>query len=219
MQNLTVHLGSATPLSSRAGPCAPALSTASADRSASPVSGARRPRAPRLGRCWAPSSGRGQAPRHPHATWHPHLSLLFSLLPRCRRATRSPLALLHLSSCLHSSLTPPLERPSLPTAPYTWTAASIYRQPTLPCGFRPSTAAVRHSPVSSSPSCQSLHFLTIFSPPCLSSAARPHTHRRHPPEPPPHRRTPSSDAVCAVSPSTRRSGAPLPSPPCPAPSP
>jgi hypothetical protein len=39
MQNLTVHLGSATPLSSRAGPRAPTLSTAPADRPAPPVSG------------------------------------------------------------------------------------------------------------------------------------------------------------------------------------
>jgi hypothetical protein len=39
MQNLTVYLGSATPLSSRAGPRAPALSIAPADRPAPPVSG------------------------------------------------------------------------------------------------------------------------------------------------------------------------------------
>jgi hypothetical protein len=96
---------------------------------------------------------------------------LFPPLPRCRRVARSPLTLLHSSSRLHSSPTPPLERPSLPTTPHTWTAASGHRQPTLPCGFRPSTAAVRYSPVSSSPSCQSLHFLAILSPPRLSDAA------------------------------------------------
>jgi hypothetical protein len=156
--------------------------------------------------------------------WHPHaltptFSLLFSPLPRCRRAALSPLALLHSSSHLHSSPTPPLERLSLPTAPRTWTAASSHRQPTLPRGFRPSTAAVRHSPVSSSLSYQSLQFLAIFSPSCLSGAAGPHTRRCHPPEPPPHRRTSSPDAVCTASPSTHRSGGPLPSPPCPAPSP
>jgi hypothetical protein len=39
MQNLTVHLGSATPLSSRAGPLAPVLSTAPADKPTPPVSG------------------------------------------------------------------------------------------------------------------------------------------------------------------------------------
>jgi hypothetical protein len=39
MQNLTVHLGSATLLSSRAGPRALVLSTAPADRAAPPVSG------------------------------------------------------------------------------------------------------------------------------------------------------------------------------------
>jgi hypothetical protein len=68
------------------------------------------------------------------------------------------------------------------------------------------------------PSYQSLQFLAFFSPPCLSGAAGPHTHRRHPLEPPPRRRTPPPDAVCTASPSTRRSGAPLPSPPCPTPS-
>jgi hypothetical protein len=149
----------------------------------------------------------------------PTFSLLFPPLPRCRRAARSPLTLLHSSSRLHSSPTPPLECPSLPTTPRTRTTASSHRQPTLPRGFRPSTAAVRHSPVSSSPSCQSLHFLAIFSPPCLSGAAGPHTRCRHPTEPPPHRRMPLPNAVCAASPSTRRFGAPPPSPPCSAPSP
>jgi hypothetical protein len=148
----------------------------------------------------------------------PTFSLLFPPLSRYRRAARSPLTLLHSSSRLHSSPTPPLECPSLPTTPRTRTTASSHRQPTLPRGFRPSTAAVRHSPVSSSPSCQSLHFLVILSHPCLSGAARPHTRCCHPPEPPPHRQTPPPDAVCAASPSTRSSGAPLPSPPCPAPS-
>jgi hypothetical protein len=38
MQNLTVHLGSATPLSSRAGPRVPVLSSTPADRPAPPVS-------------------------------------------------------------------------------------------------------------------------------------------------------------------------------------
>jgi hypothetical protein len=159
MQNLTVHLGSATPLSSRAGPRMPALSTAPADRPAPPVSGiavwhyaaahpsdaslsrsvrparacgARRPRAPCLGRCWAPSSGWGQAPRHPRAAWHPHardphLFPPLSPLPRCCRAARSPLTLLHSSSRPHSSLTPSLERPSFPTAPRTQTAASRHQ--------------------------------------------------------------------------------------------
>jgi hypothetical protein len=52
---------------------------------------------------------------------------LFLPLPRCRRVARSPLTLLHSFSRLHSSPTPPLERPSLPTAPHTRTAASSHR--------------------------------------------------------------------------------------------
>jgi hypothetical protein len=141
-----------------------------------------------------------------------------SSFPLCRAAAE-PLAPRSCCSTRPPVSTTPLKRPSLPTAPRTRTATSGHRQPTLPHGFWPSTATVRHSPVSSSQSYQSLQFLTIFSPICLSSAAGPHTHRRHPPEPPPHRRKPPPDAVCAASPSTRRSGAPLPSPPCPAPSP
>jgi hypothetical protein len=166
MQNLTVHPSGPSPYI-----LGPAHCVAAHPSDVSPLS---------------ISAGRGQAPRHPHART-PNFSLLFPPLPRCRRAARSPLAPLHSSSHLHSSPTPPLKRPSLPTSPRTWTAASSHRQPTLPRGFRPSTATVHHSPVSSSPSCQSLHFLAIFSPPCLSSAAGPHTHHCHPPEPPPHR--------------------------------
>jgi hypothetical protein len=41
----------------------------------------------------------------------------------------------HSFSRLHSSSTPPLEHPSLPTTPRTRTAASDHRQPTLPRGF------------------------------------------------------------------------------------
>jgi hypothetical protein len=250
MQNITVHLGSATPLSSRAGPCAPTLSTAPADRPAPPVSGtatrhcaaahlsapslpalsgrhargSRRPRAPRSSRCRGTPTGRGQAPRHPRAAWHPHardphlFPPLFPL-PRCRRATRSSLALLHSFPRPHSSLTPSLERPSFPTTPRTQTATSGHRQPPLPRGFRPSTAAVRHSPVSSSPSYQSPKFLTNPSLPRLSQAAGLHHPHRRPLEPPPHRRTPPPDTVGTASPSTRRSGVPLSSPPCPTPSP
>jgi hypothetical protein len=141
MQNLTVHLGLATPLSSRVGPCAPA--------------------------------------RHPHL---PALVATGACPPLCCADDRA-----HSSSRLHSSPTPPLERPSLPTAPRTQTTTSSHRQPLLPHGFRPSTAVVRHSPVSSSPSCQSLQFLAIFSPPYLFGAAGSRTRRHHPPEPPPHR--------------------------------
>jgi hypothetical protein len=54
-------------------------------------------------------------------------------------------------------------------------------------------------------------------PASLPRAARPlHAHQR-PPELPRSCWTPLLDAVCAASPSAHRSGAPLPSPPCPAP--
>jgi hypothetical protein len=127
--------------------------------------------------------------------------------------TRSPISTPLRLLLLSTRASPPLPTPR-PPPPTTG-----HRQPTLPHGFRPSTAAVHHSPVSSSLSYQSLQFLAIFSPSCLSGAAGPHTRRCHPPEPPPHRRTSSPDAVCTASPSTHRSGGPLPSPPCPAPSP
>jgi hypothetical protein len=202
MQNLTVHLGSATPLSSsnlseqrRAARARRILVTADRDT------------------VGAPPARRGQAPRHrpaPRGTSAAGPPLSFLSLSAA--LTTAPLKRdrAHSSSRLHSSPSPPLERPSLPTTPHTRTVASSHRQPPLPRRFRPSTAAVRHSSVSSSPSCQSLQFLAIFSPPCLSGAAGPHTRRRHPPELPPHRRTPPPDAVCAASPSARRSGAPLP---------
>jgi hypothetical protein len=151
---------------------------------------------PRSSRCRAPSAGRGQAPRYPRATWHPQartptFSFLFSPLPRCHRAARSPLALLHSSSHLHSSPTPPLERPSLPTAPRTRTPTSSHRQPLLPHGFWPSTAAVRHSPVSSSPSCQSLQFLAIFLTPLPLRCCR----TPHPPSPPTGAPSPPTNAA------------------------
>jgi hypothetical protein len=118
-----------------------------------------------------------RAAGHPHAR-DPHLFPPLSPLPRCRRAARSPLALLHSSSHPHSPPTPSLERPSFPTAPRTRTAVSGHRQPPLPHGFRPSTAAARHSPVSSSPSYQSLKFLANPSLPRLSRAAGLHHPRR-----------------------------------------
>jgi hypothetical protein len=143
----------------------------------------RRPCASHPGR-GRPGHGRGAArrpgpgPMTPsRAAWYFHSrtpSLFFPSLPR-RRPHRSKRDRAHSFSHLHSSPTPPLERPSLPIAPRTQTAASGHRQPTLPRGFRPSTAAVCHSPVSSSPSYQSLQFLAIFSPPCLSGAVGPHT--------------------------------------------
>jgi hypothetical protein len=198
MQNLTVHLGSATPLSSWAGPPAPALSTAPANIPAPPVSGtaARQCVAPHLSapslpalsgrharaQCTSPASaaleplsgavrqsglGPMALPRHvaPPRLGPPLSPLLF---PLCRRAAHSPLALLDSSTGPHSSPTPPLERLSIPTTPCTRTAASDHRQPPLARRFRPSTAAVRHFPVSSSPSYQYPRFLANPSLPRLS---------------------------------------------------
>jgi hypothetical protein len=80
-----------------------------------------------------------------------------------------------------------LERLSLSATPRTRTTASGHRSPPLPREFRPTSAAVRLSPGSSSPSFQSLGFLTISSPPRLSRAAGPPQPHRRPPETP-HRR-------------------------------
>jgi hypothetical protein len=243
LQNLTVHLGSASQLSSRAGPRAPALSTAPADRPAPPVSGtvaqhcaaahpsgvslpalsnrnARTRRTSPTSAAIGPLPGDARrAPWHPRAAWHPHARdphLFPSSFPSA--ALPPSRSLLHSFPRPYSSPTVPLERPSFPTAPRTRTATSGHRQPPLPREFRPSTTAVRHSPVSSSPSYQSPKFLTNLSLPHLSRAAGLHHPRRRPLEPPPRRRTPPSDAIGTASPSTRRSGAPLSSPPCPAPS-
>jgi hypothetical protein len=188
MQNLTVHLAHPTPLSSRAGPRAPALSTAPLTGRphlsvAPPPGTVLRPtrQAPLSPLCPAGTRARrkssasatlGPLPGDDHRSGPgptapprrvapprpgpPPFSLLF---PLCRAAAE-PLALLHSFPHPHSSPTPSLERPSFPTAPHTWTATGDHRQPPLPHGFRLSTAAVRHSPVSSSPSYQSLKFLT-----------------------------------------------------------
>jgi hypothetical protein len=232
MQNHTVHLGSATPLSSQAGPRAPA------DRPAPPVGdtaarhcAAAHPSAPSLpalsgrharatqrsGHCRAPSASRGQAPWHPRTAWHPTpgtptFSLPFPLChaaaeplaPRSRCTTHCPIPTPLRPLLLSARASPPLPAPG---------------PPPLPRGFRSSTAAICHSPVSSSPSCQSPKFLANPALPRLSRAAGLHHPHWRPPEPPPHRRTPPPDAICTASPSTRRSGAPLPSPPCPTPSP
>jgi hypothetical protein len=115
MQNFTVHMGSATPLSSRASPRVPALSTAPADRPASPVSdtaarhcAAAHPSAPSLpAQCRAraaagrrpPIGGRPHGTPAPHGTppphaQDPHFFPPLSPLLRCRRAARAaPLVL------------------------------------------------------------------------------------------------------------------------------
>jgi hypothetical protein len=247
MQNLTVYLRSANPAFFTGRPTRARALHRAADRPAPPVSGtaarhcatthlsvlslpalsgrhARSRRAPRSGRCRATTAGRGQAPRHTHSTWHPHARdphLFPSPFSLCRAAAEplAPRSRVNSSSRPHSSPTPSLERLSFPTAPHTRTATSGHRRPTLPRGFRPSTAVVRHSPVSSSLSYQSPKFLANLSLPRLSRAAGLHHPRRRPPEPPPRRRTPPPDAVGTASPLTRRSGAPLSSPPCPTPSP
>jgi hypothetical protein len=77
-----------------------------------------------------------------------------------------------------------LERSSLSATPRTRTAVSGHRRLPLPREFRPTSAAVRLSPVSASPSFQSLRFLAISSPPRLSRAAGPPQPRRQPPETP-----------------------------------
>jgi hypothetical protein len=197
MQNLTVHLGSgrggprvpalstapadrpAPPVSgtvvrhcATAHPSAPYLPALSGRHArAAHVAHERRARAaagcrPQVGaRPHGTSAPCGTPPPTPGTpTFFPH----HSPLPHCRRAARSLLALLHSFPRPHSSSTPPLERPSFPTAPHTRTAAFGHRQPPLPRGFRSSTAVVRHSSVSSSPSYQSPKFLANPSLPRLS---------------------------------------------------
>jgi hypothetical protein len=131
----------------------------------------------------------------PHA-WTPTFSLLFSPLPRCRRAARSPLALLHSSSHLHSSRAPePPHRSPHPD-----------RRLQPPAAHSPSWIPVEHRrrpplPGELLPSCQSLQFLA-FSHPLASPVLQdptpavathrsplPADERRRPtPFAPPHRR-------------------------------
>jgi hypothetical protein len=241
MQHLTVHLGSANPAFFAGRPMRAGALHHAADRPAPPVSGTaarhcaaahpsgaslpalsgRHARAAHVVReLHARAAGRGQAPRHPLAAWHPTPGTPTFFPPHFPSAALPPSrSRVDSSSRPHSSPTPSLERPSFPTAPLTQTAASDHRQPPLPRGFRLSTAAVRHSPVSSSPSYQSPKFLANPSLPRLSRAAGLHHPRWRPLEPPPRRRTPPPDAIGTASLSTRRSGTPLSSPPCPAPSP
>jgi hypothetical protein len=201
-----------------------ALSRAASDRPSVRARGARRPPAPRTGCCRRrPPVGTGPL-EPPRAAWHSHardplFPPLFPSRPRCRRA----LSAARFPSAWKSFFSPlsdfSRECSSLPATPRTRTAVSGHRSSPLPREFRPTSAAVRLSPVSSSPSFQSPGFLAISSPPRLSRAAGPPQPRRRPPETPHHRRTPPPDAVGTASPSTRRSGAPLSLPPCPAPSP
>jgi hypothetical protein len=111
MQNLTVHLGSATPLSSRAGPrapvhnlCLPALTATKARPvgASAPLSEQRRAARARRIRVAAgrdtievPPAGRGQAPRRrpaPRGTSAAGPPSLFFPSPRRRRPRRSSAA-------------------------------------------------------------------------------------------------------------------------------
>jgi hypothetical protein len=152
MQNLTVHLGSTTPFSSRAGPRAPAhhsrlpalAATRARPRRRQRVTvrtATRRPRAPRLDHD-RPRQGRGAARRSgpgpmmsSHAVWHSHgrttppLPLLF---PLCRAADR--LFSYHARDARPRSVTdpvlaPPLERRLPPHHFRTRTATSGHRRP------------------------------------------------------------------------------------------
>jgi hypothetical protein len=123
-----------------------------------------------------------------------------------------------LVSRLHSSPTFPLERPSLPTAPRTRTAASGHRRPVA---HSPSWILAEHLQRPPLP-CELLPELPIpaISYNFLTSLPLRCCRTPHPPSPPTGAPSPPPpDAVCAASPSTRRSGKPLSSPPCPAPSP
>jgi hypothetical protein len=144
MQNLTVHLGSATPLSSRASPRVPALFTAPATGRphlsvAPPPGTVLRPpcqlplsplcsagsRAPRSGPCRASFASRGQTPRHPRGAWHPPtpgtptFSLLFpsAALPPSRSLPARAAPLVPPSAHLSDSFSrapEPPHRSSLP---------------------------------------------------------------------------------------------------------
>jgi hypothetical protein len=152
-----------------------------------PVGNARATRAA-LGPLSGVASRAGPGPMTlPHAAWHsrgrtlPPSPSLFPSLPRRRPAVFKPRLKRRL--LLHHQLlsSPPLERHTFPhrsprpdhPPPATGSPPSL--------GFRPSAATVRHSPVSSSPSHQSLQFLAISSPPCPSRAAGPHRTRPRPP--------------------------------------
>jgi hypothetical protein len=207
MQNLIVHLGSATTLSSRAGPRTPTLSSMPADRPAPPVSDttaqhyvAAHPSAlslpalsgrhARTRRTSPASAALGPLPGDVH--WSgpgrvapprpgpPPFPSSFTL-SRCRSLPAHAAPLVPPSPLLSDSFSraPELPHRSLHLDP------SGHRQPPLPRRFRPSTAVVRPSPVSSSPSYQSPKFLANPSFPRLSRAAGLHHPRRRPPETPP----------------------------------
>jgi hypothetical protein len=214
MQNLTIHLGSATPLSSRAGPRAPAP----ADKPAPPVSGttaqhcvAAHPSAPSLPalsgrharathvarerRARAAAGQRLPVGARPHGTPAPCGTPPPRLGPPPFPSS-FPSAALPTSRSLPARAAPLVPPSLLLSDPSSQVPELPHRSPhldrrlrppaaPLPRGFRPSTAAVRHSPVSSSPSYQSPKFLADPSVPHLSRATGLHHPCRRPPEPPP----------------------------------
>jgi hypothetical protein len=212
MQNHTVHLGSATPLSSQAGPRAPAHCGQTRLSAAPPPDTVPWPTCqspplsvfPLLGAAWH-SCGRTPPP----------LSLLLSpsATPSTGRSKRTEM----LSLLRHPLLSAPLSSatpfPTLPVPgplPPATGSPSLARipaerrhRPPFPCELLPEPPILTIS----------CNFLTPS--PHLSSRTSSHstTTTR---ELPPRWRMPPSWNSPPASPSTRRSGVPLPSPPCPA---
>jgi hypothetical protein len=189
MLNVTIHLGSATPFSSRAGPRAPACHerlSAPAPLSL-PLGPTRLHLArPGHGRVAARRSGPGPttapAPRGT-PTAGPPLSSLFSL-------TATPLV-----HSLVTDPTPPPSRAPPPSPPFPRPYRCLRPPEASPSPqILPSAAAV--FPLSSE---RSLSFAIPklelnLSSPFHTGAAGPHTRRHRPSELPPHRRTPLSRA-------------------------
>jgi hypothetical protein len=158
MQNHTVHLGSATPLSSQAGPRAPAHCGQTRLSAAPPPDTVPWPTCQSPPPLCVPAAGRRVAllwPDPPSPSFCPPLPrrrLAVQNAPKCCRSSVThssppPSRAPHLSPrslCLDHCLQPLEAPPSLE--------------------FRPSAATVRHFLVSSSPSLQSSQFLAIFSP-------------------------------------------------------
>jgi hypothetical protein len=218
MQNLTVYLGSATPLSLRAGPRAPALSTVPGTK---PRPTRQRPLSPL---CPAGTPVGARPNYTPRAAWHHHArdSHLFP--------SPFPSAALPPSRTLPARAAPLVLPCPLLSEPFSRAPELPHRSPHLDCHLRPPAAPSpsrilaehrRRPPLPGELlpelpipeiSCKSLTPSPLVS--CRISSPP-----RRPSEPPPRRRTPPPDVVCTASPSTCRSGAPLSSPSCPAHSP
>jgi hypothetical protein len=163
----------------------PPVSSLSLSRSVSDrtcARGARRPPAPCVGCCQRRPPVGTRPHELPRAAWHPHardplspplFPLPVALPPSVFRRT-----LLRRKPDFSPLTDHSLERSSLPATPCTRTTASGHRSPPLPSEFLPTSAVVRLSPVSSSPSFQSPGFLSISSTPRLSRAAGPPQPRR-----------------------------------------